>query len=44
MNVIILHRERTLARAFQTYALDVLERRGAEPFALETARRGLDTG
>lgn len=40
----ILHQEMALAREFQTYALDVLERRGAEPSALETVRRGLDTG
>ena len=44
MNVIVLHQEMALAREFQTYALDVLERRGAEPSALETVRRGLDTG
>ena len=44
MNVIILHQKMTLARVFQTYAVDVLERRGAEPYALETVRRGLDTG
>jgi len=44
VNVIILHQEMALAGAFQTYALDVLERRGAEPFALERVRRGLDAG
>ena len=44
MTVIVLHQEMALARALQGYALDVLERRGVEPSALETVRRGLDTG